>query len=164
MKDRTFEAALVVGAFALASCAALPGCAAAAPVAVVSQSVNEAAQLAVMALAEAKPFVDSYFAQHPDPVAQAKVLLVIKRANLAAQALASLAQGVLAVDEGQFLAALSDFRVAWADVLGAIASLPEAEVVTAPKMAMGVASGPKKMVFVAKPVSAFWPKAKRVAK
>ena len=146
--------------------AMLSGCAAAAPVLIASEGVEVVATAAADALQGVKPWVDDYFAAYPDPAAQAKVLRFFQRAVVAAQALAQLAAGVAAADEGQYLAALSDFRNAWADLLDAIRGLPNAEVVTtapaptAPKLTVGVASAPKKKVLVTKPVSAFWPKRK----
>jgi hypothetical protein len=150
---------LMAIAFALsmsfAGCVA--GCAASAPILDVAAIVLESTTLANAVLSECATFVDSYFAAHPDAAKEAEILTALKRAEASASALGGLAAGTEAIDEGQIIAALTDFKGAYTDLLIAIGKLPGAQVVTAttPGPTQPLAARADTMTLVVPPPSAF---------
>jgi hypothetical protein len=148
---------MVIALLSMSFAGCVAGCAASAPIFDVAAIVLESTTLANAVLSECATFVDSYFAAHPDAAKEAEILSALKRAEAAASALGGLAAATEAVDQGQLVAALADFKSAYSDLLIAIGKLPGAQVVTAvtPGPTQPLAARVDSMTLVVPPPSAF---------
>lgn len=120
------------------------------------ETVIQAASLASSAIASIEQFEADYFTLFPDPAREAEITKHLERAKATAAALAALSRTGVDVDQGKFVAALEDFRAAYADLLRAIEGLPSATLAHAATDRKAVASKGR-LVCVAPPVSAFGP-------
>lgn len=100
------------------------GCAAAGAVVPIIQVIAVAAPYAIQVIADVEQFITAYFAAHPDPAKAAAIQVDLDRAKGAAAALAALANAGVDVSEANYLAAMSAFAQAYADLYAAVGTLP----------------------------------------